>query len=160
MRDSPNIVDGGHRPAIGREYDLDEQACLMNRGGPTGCAVAGSQSRTAPSSKPTATRPPSPRNAAQMAGDEEVRSLVRTSPVVASRSLTVPSLPAVRNARPSGRNPLAGLLNDRVADRLPSRRVPQAGYDDCLHITREQGPTIRPEFDPADSRPGSSLPMG
>ena len=40
-----------------------------------------------------------------MAGEEAVISLARTAPVMASRSLTVPSLPSVRKARPSGRNP-------------------------------------------------------
>ena len=121
----------------------------MNRGGPTGCAVTGSQSRTAPLSKPTATRPPSPRNAAQMAGDEEVRSLVRTSPVVASRSLTVPSLPSSQKCTTVGTESSGGLFSNRVAERLPSRRVPQAGYDTGSSVSREQGPTIRTEFDPA-----------
>ncbi len=77
----------------------------MDRGGPTGCDLAGSQSRTVPSAKPATTRPPSPRNAAQVARDEAVSRLARTSPVAASRSLTVPSPPTVRKSRPSGRNP-------------------------------------------------------
>ena len=91
----------------------------MDRGGPTGCAVAGSQSRTVPSSNPAATRPPSPRNAAQVAGDGggqepgENRSgggiaeLDRAVPYPASGSTTV------------GTEPSGGLVDHRLADRRP-----------------------------------------
>ncbi len=100
----------------------------MNRGGPTGCAVAGSQSRTAPSSNPAATRPPSPRNAAQVAGEEEVRSLPRTSPVVGIAELDRAVLTQREEGTTVGTESSGGLVNHRLADRLPSRRVPQAGY--------------------------------
>ena len=140
------VVDGRDRPAIGREYDLmngmshgPRRADRLRRGQVT--------EPDAPSSNPAATRPPSPRNAAQVAGDEEVRTLARTAPVVASRSLTVPSLPSVRKARPSGRNPPAASKCNGSPIGCP-REVSHSRVE--LLPPASRGATIRPEFDSGD----------
>ena len=133
-------------------------ACSMNRGGPIGCDVAGSQRRTDPSWKPTATRSPSPRKAAQMAGVEAAINLASTAPVMASRSLTVPSFPSGEEGTTVGTEPSGRLVSHRPADRPPADRVPELGV---VVVHREQGLPIRPEFDSPDRfRAGQELTDG
>ena len=121
--------------------------CSMNRGGPIGCDAVGSQSRTDPSWQPTATSRPSPRNAAQMAGEEAAISRDRTAPVVASRSLTIPSLPSVRKRAAVGTKTAGRLVEHWPADHPAGDRVPEPGV---VVVNGEQGPPVRPEFDPLD----------
>ena len=101
------LVDGGDRPAIGREYDL------MNSD--VSWTAAGRPAATWPGRRAGPRRPRIPRRP-----DRHRRETPHRWPATrrsgawreprrssASRSLTVPSLPSVRNSRPSGRNPPA-----------------------------------------------------